>query len=279
MLGQPVYFLTPDVVGFEFTGQAARRRHRHRPGAHRHRDPAQGEGGRQVRRVLRRRHRAALRRARPRDDRPTWRPSTARPWASSRSTTRPSSTSRAPAAPRTRSRPSRPTSRRRACTACRAPATIDYTQIVSLDLGTVTPSLAGPKRPQDRIEIGNVKTQFTVALQQAADRERLQPAGGAAADAPPGARPDARNGEATRRCRTRLGAAGRAALGRGDGGQQADPRRRAARGRAGCRRARRHDDRQRRRADRRHHLVHQHLEPERAARRRACWRRRRSRPA
>ena len=37
---------------------------------------------------------------------------------------------------------------------------IDYTAEVSLDLSTVTPSLAGPKRPQDRIEIGNVKTTF-----------------------------------------------------------------------------------------------------------------------
>jgi aconitate hydratase len=38
---------------------------------------------------------------------------------------------------------------------------IDYTNVVELDLGTVTPSLAGPKRPQDRIEIGNVKSTFT----------------------------------------------------------------------------------------------------------------------
>lgn len=37
---------------------------------------------------------------------------------------------------------------------------IDYTSEVSLDLGAVTPSLAGPKRPQDRIEIGNVKATF-----------------------------------------------------------------------------------------------------------------------
>ncbi|WP_168791854.1 aconitate hydratase AcnA [Paraburkholderia aromaticivorans] len=37
---------------------------------------------------------------------------------------------------------------------------IDYTKVVTLDLGTVTPSLAGPKRPQDRIEIGNVKSTF-----------------------------------------------------------------------------------------------------------------------
>ncbi len=38
---------------------------------------------------------------------------------------------------------------------------VDYTSVVSLDLGSVTPSLAGPKRPQDRIELGNVSTQFT----------------------------------------------------------------------------------------------------------------------
>jgi aconitate hydratase len=38
---------------------------------------------------------------------------------------------------------------------------IDYTKIVTLDLGTVAPSLAGPKRPQDRIEITNVKSTFT----------------------------------------------------------------------------------------------------------------------
>src|SRR5476651_776172 len=38
---------------------------------------------------------------------------------------------------------------------------IDYTKEVSLDLSKVSPSLAGPKRPQDRIEIGNVKNNFT----------------------------------------------------------------------------------------------------------------------
>ncbi|WP_428852538.1 aconitate hydratase AcnA [Imbroritus primus] len=37
---------------------------------------------------------------------------------------------------------------------------IDYTKSLTLDLGTVAPSLAGPKRPQDRIEIGNVKSTF-----------------------------------------------------------------------------------------------------------------------
>jgi aconitate hydratase len=37
---------------------------------------------------------------------------------------------------------------------------IDYTKEVSLDLSKVAPSLAGPKRPQDRIEIGHVKNTF-----------------------------------------------------------------------------------------------------------------------
>src|SRR3546814_20090020 len=38
---------------------------------------------------------------------------------------------------------------------------IGYTQLVTLDLSTVTPSLAGPKRPQDRIELGDVKNTYT----------------------------------------------------------------------------------------------------------------------
>ena len=37
---------------------------------------------------------------------------------------------------------------------------IDYTKVVELDLSSVAPSLAGPKRPQDRIEIGAVKSTF-----------------------------------------------------------------------------------------------------------------------
>ena len=37
---------------------------------------------------------------------------------------------------------------------------IDYSKVVSLDLTSVAPSLAGPKRPQDRIEIGHVKSTF-----------------------------------------------------------------------------------------------------------------------
>jgi aconitate hydratase len=37
---------------------------------------------------------------------------------------------------------------------------IDYSNVVELDLSSVVPSLAGPKRPQDRIEIGQVRNTF-----------------------------------------------------------------------------------------------------------------------
>ncbi|KAF1043826.1 aconitate hydratase [Xylophilus sp.] len=37
---------------------------------------------------------------------------------------------------------------------------VDYSEVVKLDLGDVTPSLAGPKRPQDRIKLGKVASQF-----------------------------------------------------------------------------------------------------------------------
>ncbi len=37
---------------------------------------------------------------------------------------------------------------------------VDYSQVVELDLGTVVPSVAGPKRPQDRIELTKLKDSF-----------------------------------------------------------------------------------------------------------------------
>jgi len=41
---------------------------------------------------------------------------------------------------------------------------IDYSQVVELDLSTVVPSVAGPKRPQDRIELGKLKENFVTAF-------------------------------------------------------------------------------------------------------------------
>ncbi len=40
----------------------------------------------------------------------------------------------------------------------------EYTSVVELDLGYIKPSLAGPRRPQDRIELPNMKTAFDRGL-------------------------------------------------------------------------------------------------------------------
>jgi len=53
-----------------------------------------------------------------------------------------------------------------------APAA-DYTQVVELDLSTVEPSLAGPKRPQDRVPLRNAKSVYQSSVKKMAD-ERAQ---------------------------------------------------------------------------------------------------------
>jgi aconitate hydratase len=39
-----------------------------------------------------------------------------------------------------------------------------FTDVIELDLATVEPSMAGPKRPQDRVALGSVKSEFARAL-------------------------------------------------------------------------------------------------------------------
>ena len=81
---------------------------------------------------------------------------------------------------------------------------IDYTRVVRLDLATVAPSLAGPKRPQDRIELGDVKARFTELFSagmadngfnqpasRLALRHHVSPGGDSAADQEPGVTPGA----------------------------------------------------------------------------------------
>jgi aconitate hydratase len=175
MLGQPVYFLTPDVVGFELTGKLREGRHRHRPGAHRHRDPAPekvvgkfvefcGEGTRTLEPARPRHHRqhgARVRRddgllpGRREDDRvlPRHRPHEAEIEAFEAYF------------------------KAQGLFGVPLAGDIDYSRVVKLDLGTVAPSLAGPKRPQDRIELGHVKSKFAELFSAGAGRQRLQPAG------------------------------------------------------------------------------------------------------
>jgi len=38
---------------------------------------------------------------------------------------------------------------------------LDYSTVLELDLSSIKPSVAGPKRPQDRIDLGNLKSKFT----------------------------------------------------------------------------------------------------------------------
>jgi aconitate hydratase len=67
----------------------------------------------------------------------------------------------------------------------------DYTDVLELDLGTVEPSLAGPRRPQDRVRLSDVKPSFLKELETMTAAGRtgkarpvaygLQTAGGTAA--------------------------------------------------------------------------------------------------
>ncbi|NUN98808.1 MAG: aconitate hydratase AcnA, partial [Candidatus Omnitrophica bacterium] len=47
----------------------------------------------------------------------------------------------------------------------------EYSDTLELDLGTVEPSLAGPKRPQDRVPLSRVKPEFQAALEKAFGHE------------------------------------------------------------------------------------------------------------
>jgi aconitate hydratase len=49
----------------------------------------------------------------------------------------------------------------------------DYTDVVELDLSTVEPSLAGPKRPQDRVPLTNAKSVYRSSMKKMAE-ERTQ---------------------------------------------------------------------------------------------------------
>ena len=51
---------------------------------------------------------------------------------------------------------------------------VDYSSVIELDLGSVEPCLAGPKRPQDRVPLKSVREKFQQAL-AALKQERKQP--------------------------------------------------------------------------------------------------------
>jgi aconitate hydratase len=55
-----------------------------------------------------------------------------------------------------------------------------FTDVLELDLASVVPSLAGPKRPQDRVSLENVKSTFNAALQEWVAARDAKPASSAA---------------------------------------------------------------------------------------------------
>lgn len=64
------------------------------------------------------------------------------------------------------------------CFGAPMPGEVDYTRVIDLDLGTIEPCLAGPKRPQDRVPLSDLKSSFDDVLR------RPRNAGGYAAAAP-----------------------------------------------------------------------------------------------
>jgi aconitate hydratase len=65
---------------------------------------------------------------------------------------------------------------------------IDYTQTIDLDIGTVVPCVSGPKRPQDRIDLPKIKESFNTLFTAPKDKNGFgKAAADRAASAPVGA--------------------------------------------------------------------------------------------
>ena len=162
MLGQPVAMVIPEVVGLRLQGQAQGRRDGHRPRAHLHADAAKARRGREVRRVLRRgprqplggrpchhrQHGARVRRdlrLLPGRCRHHQVPEGHRPLGRARGAR--GGLLQGPGAVARRAAPSR------SSPTC-------WSSISS----TVEPSMAGPKRPQDRVALAQAKAGFAAVL-------------------------------------------------------------------------------------------------------------------
>ncbi len=127
-----------------------------------------------------------------------------------------------------------------------------YTQVVDLDLSTVEPSIAGPRRPQDRVPLAGAKEAFVEALGSFG----VDYANGSYDKEGRGQLPGERPARpATRRTRARRSrpAPPPPATVSGHRRERRELRALARRGR-----------------DRRDHVLHEHLEPERDDRRRAA---------
>ena len=265
MLGQPMSMLHPAGRRLQAQRRAARGRDGDRPRADRHADAAQ-EGRRRASSS------SSTARARARCRSPTarrsatWRPeygATCAIFPIDAETLRYLAfTGR----PRSRSSSSRRTPRRRASGTTSDAEEPTFTDTLELDLGDVEPSLAGPKRPQDRVPLTEAQESFREALMS------TSPEIDDADEAAPSRFPSGPAGDRT--------AAATAATRRAAGSPPAAPCRATA-GEVPVTLAdgRRDRARPRPRRDRRDHELHEHVEPVGDARRRPARARRRSRRA
>ena len=157
MVGQPIYMLIPEVVGLQTHGQARRGLHRDRPGAARHRDAARARRGGQVRRVPR---------PGPRDD------AAGQPGDDRQHGARVRCDVGFFPVDDETLKYMRLSGRDENLVAaveqyCKEQGLwrsdehdIVYTDQLALDMSTVEPALAGPKRPQDRIALSAMKSQW-----------------------------------------------------------------------------------------------------------------------
>ena len=130
-----------------------------------------------------------------------------------------------------------------------------YSETLELDLGEVVPSLAGPKRPQDRVSLTESKASFRMALEDFLPDEEDDEEDEASAESFP-----ASDAPAVQRRRRPLAQPRPRGLRLGHGRRAG---RRPHRGALAGHARGRHRDRARPRArrDRRDHLVHEHLQP------------------
>ena len=246
MLGQPVSMLIPRGGRLPADRRAAGGRDGHRPRPDRHADAARSaawwaSSSSSTARGWRTCRWPTARRS------ATCRPSTARRAASSRSTPRRCATC---------AFTGRPAEQVELVEAyCRAQGLFHepgapepvFSDTLELDLATVEPSLAGPRRPQDRVALSDAASDFREELRTFVSGEAYQGWDTSAGADLPGERPAVEQG------RGRLAEADARA-----------PRRRRAGGRAHERRR----PRPRRGRDRRDHELHEHVEPVGHARRR-----------
>ena len=95
---------------------------------------------------------------------PTWRPNMARPAASSRWTRRRCAISASAAAPRSTFSIVEAYFKEQGLFHTAETPEAEYTDVLDLDLATVEPSIAGPKRPQDRVALSAAAKSFEQAL-------------------------------------------------------------------------------------------------------------------